>query len=417
VFQAIKDGFLPATDLVDWWARACDAADRFNSPGRFVTFYSYEWSGARAIGGDHNPILADRGPLPASADLNRLYRILEQMDRGDNLVIIPHVGGRIGNWAFHSPRVEMEAEVASVHGHFEWFGQQALQRGYKVGFMGAGDGHHGRPGYAVWQRFGRMQMRAPYGGKYRTYGVPGAITGAYADVLSRKGIMRAFRNRHVFATTGHRPLVDFRVNGAVMGSEIESASAPRIVVDVWGTADVVRIDVIRNDKRIHRWEGRALHARLELADTNAPQGDNYYYARIRQQDGELAWSSPIFVRYTGPDLNPAERASLPAWNDEGELADWLRDLPAMPKDYQPALQAELERLAPGRFKDLHQVEWVANARGNYAVFLAVDTKYDDRPVRIHFYPEFTEPRLHFTVGFADYGQVPDAGNVVFGSAK
>ena len=92
------------------------------------------------------------------------------------------------------------AEVASVHGHFEWFGQEALQRGYKVALMGAGDNHHGRPAYSIWHRAGRM------GFKKRNYGSPGAISGVYTHELTRRAVIKAFRQRRVFAAGTPEPV-------------------------------------------------------------------------------------------------------------------------------------------------------------------------------------------------------------------
>jgi len=36
----------------------------------------------------------------------------------------------------------------------------------------------------------------------------------------------------------------------------------------------------------------------QIADETAPAGDLAYWIRVRQEDGAVAWSSPIFVRLT-----------------------------------------------------------------------------------------------------------------------
>jgi hypothetical protein len=36
---------------------------------------------------------------------------------------------------------------------------------------------------------------------------------------------------------------------------------------------------------------------FEYVDREAPPGEHWYYVRIEQSDGELAWSSPIWVTY------------------------------------------------------------------------------------------------------------------------
>ena len=36
---------------------------------------------------------------------------------------------------------------------------------------------------------------------------------------------------------------------------------------------------------------------FNYADTAPPSGEAYYYVRVMQADGEMAWGSPAFVRY------------------------------------------------------------------------------------------------------------------------
>jgi hypothetical protein len=41
--------------------------------------------------------------------------------------------------------------------------------------------------------------------------------------------------------------------------------------------------------------GRAL--RFTYIDREAPAGEAWYYVRVEQQDGQLGWSSPIWVSF------------------------------------------------------------------------------------------------------------------------
>ena len=36
---------------------------------------------------------------------------------------------------------------------------------------------------------------------------------------------------------------------------------------------------------------------FSFRDTNAEAGSSYYYVRIQQEDGQMAWASPIWVDY------------------------------------------------------------------------------------------------------------------------
>ena len=54
--------------------------------------------------------------------------------RGKDVLLLPHVGGRYANLNWHDPELEPLIEVYSEWGEFEWFLQEALKKGYQVGF-------------------------------------------------------------------------------------------------------------------------------------------------------------------------------------------------------------------------------------------------------------------------------------------
>jgi len=39
------------------------------------------------------------------------------------------------------------------------------------------------------------------------------------------------------------------------------------------------------------------HVEFRYVDENPKKGENYYYVRVRQLNGQIAWSSPIWMRY------------------------------------------------------------------------------------------------------------------------
>jgi len=48
---------------------------------------------------------------------------------------------------------------------------------------------------------------------------------------------------------------------------------------------------------IYKTSSRKAVAELEYRDNDAGKGQHWYYVRVEQRDGELAWSSPIWARY------------------------------------------------------------------------------------------------------------------------
>ncbi|MBK7598280.1 MAG: hypothetical protein IPJ07_07030 [Acidobacteria bacterium] len=80
--------------------------------------------------------------------LPQLYEKLKAIDAVDNVLVIPHAH-QTGNWTYNDAEIERLVEIYSMHGSFEYFGQKFLQRGYRVGLIGASDNHTGHPGTAL----------------------------------------------------------------------------------------------------------------------------------------------------------------------------------------------------------------------------------------------------------------------------
>jgi hypothetical protein len=149
-----------------------------------------------------------------------------------------------------------------------------LDRGGRTGFVAGTDTHDGKPA---------------------------ARTAVLARELTRDAIFDALRHRRNYAVNGARIGLDFRINGQVMGSEIESTGAPRIALDVRGTDLIEEVAIVRNGKVLRAMQPRTRDFHFEEADADFPR-ESYYYVRVIQADEDEhgnrshAWSSPIWVR-------------------------------------------------------------------------------------------------------------------------
>jgi hypothetical protein len=377
-----------------WWRHQQEEVKRYDNPGKFAAILGYEWTEDTNLGGDHNVYHEDSdASLVCLPDLNDQYRALE--NRPGREIVIPHVGGRVANWAFHDSKLEPVLEISSMHGHFEWFAQEALARGYKLGFTGGSDGHLGLPGNDIWPQHGRAGLTR------RDYGVPSAITAVCARDLTRKSILDAICQRRCYATTGVRILLDFSMDGNPMGAEYSAPHPPKLTISASGTAPIARVEVIRNDKRLFDRKTSGLSVDLALTDEHPVPGVAYYYIRVTQADGEMAWSSPIWLTYTGKQT--ADSRTLDAWNAE----DSLPGKPSGGIDYTDSLLKHLAWRAPGRFSDVRQVGIVKNDRGSYALFYCRDKKWDNGPAHIRWYLGFPDERIRVDRGYRDFGVAPD----------
>ncbi|MEA3403153.1 MAG: CehA/McbA family metallohydrolase [Armatimonadota bacterium] len=272
-------------EVDDFWPIIQRLARQHNAPGRYVAFLAYEWGGWDLFGDKCVYFLDDDQPCFAANDpeSNRPDRLWESLPEGRAITIPHHVkfGGRT-DWSYFDPLMQPLAEVYSIWGIGEELGshciQQALARGYRFGFIASSDNHNGEPG-------------EPNNG----------IAALLADELTRESLFSSMQNRATYATTGRRILLSLTIDAgrarAHMGEEL---TAPRdqpreIAVRGAGTSDIVALELLRNNEPIEAMRGYAREMRIDYRDEDPPEGPTWYYARLTQRDGAMAWSSPIWV--------------------------------------------------------------------------------------------------------------------------
>jgi hypothetical protein len=126
---------------------------------------------------------------------------------------------------------------------------------------------------------------------------------AIAEAASREALLEAFRKRHTYAATDNIVL-DVRAGEHLMGDEFTSSEPVRLRVRAIGTGPIRRVVVIKNNGYVYETAPRDREVDFTWQDVNtpaqprqAPSSLHYYYVRLEQEDGQLAWSSPIWVRY------------------------------------------------------------------------------------------------------------------------
>jgi len=279
------------------WDRIKAAANQAYQPGRFVTFVAFEWTNWKY--GHRNVYYRDAdGPIfrsidPDSDTPEKLWKLIEPYNA---MTIAHHVGGGpiATNWSIPPGPKEWLVEISSIHGACEYYGcesciyrpvrgafvQDALARGYKLGIFGSGDNHDGHPG----------------NGSIGTT-VTGLL-GVYSTGLTREKIWNAFERRQVYGTSGPKIILNFRVADAPMGSEVtwdKSRGAIPIAIRAVACDEIDRVEIIRNGRIVFSKTGDGVFAQHLLEDDNPPEGESWYYAKIIQQDGQMAWSSPVWV--------------------------------------------------------------------------------------------------------------------------
>ena len=119
---------------------------------------------------------------------------------------------------------------------------------------------------------------------------------SYAGRLCRGAYPATLRQRHAYAATDNI-VVDVRLGEAIMGDEVTVSEPPVIRIAVRGTAPIDNIQIIKDNEYLYSRLPGARNVAFAFRDDTAEPGESYYYVRLQQTDGQMAWASPIWVDY------------------------------------------------------------------------------------------------------------------------
>lgn len=318
------------------WAETCRITREYNADGEMVAFLGYEWSGDTAVGGDRNVIfLDDDQPIRRSShsllsDVSDIDTDLPHVTDAHafyadkRAILVPHVGGRMSDLAYHSPELEPVIEIHSGHGTNEWFLFEALERGYVVGVTSGSDDIMCRPG-------------ANYPGLADGRNTRGGITAVYATELTRDALIEAIQARRTYASTGERIALWVEADGYPMGSAYSSAGPPRIHCDVTSLSGIERLELFRGAECIYSapvvdWSDR-LPNTLRVQWTGATERGTGGKSKLRW-DGEMEIEGGRFTRvrpyaFDGNSdalLEVSDRKvrwrSVTSWDNDGVVVEY-----------------------------------------------------------------------------------------------
>ena len=118
--------------------------------------------------------------------------------------------------------------------------------------------------------------------------------GVYVENFTREEIIAAFKARRSIAATD-KIFLEFSCDGKPMGSILAAAGKPQLSLAVNGTAHLQRVTLVRNESNLKIWTPNQRQFTTTFTDADPLPGENRYYLRIEQADGNMAWSSPVWV--------------------------------------------------------------------------------------------------------------------------
>jgi hypothetical protein len=304
-----------------WWLTQKQCAIYFHAP-TFLPLFTYERS-VPFPSGHRNVMFAERGirPLPrlsqgmgggqgmggmarnpllfgtpeqGSPDIKNLYAYLKRFDG----ICASHTSAtNMGtDWRDNDPEVEPVVEI--YQGHRQNYEEPNAPKAAKNAMDSIG-GY--QPAGYVWNAFGKgyrlgFQTSSDHISTHLSYAI------VFAENTSREAVLDAFKKRHSYGANDNI-LLDVRCGGHMMGDQFTQKSLPKLQISADGTAPIARVDIVRQVGRampayVYAAKPGGARVRMEWTDIAAQAGEvNMYYVRIMQEDGKLAWASPLWVRY------------------------------------------------------------------------------------------------------------------------
>lgn len=197
------------------------------------------------------------------------WSVYTNIDHTFENIIEIYQGSRESYEAVGAPQPAVATDSKSQFGKFSagtW--QNALRLGHRLGAYASSD---------------HRSVHISYGG-------------VYVKNFTRKGILDAMDQRLTVAATD-KIFMEFSCNDQPLGSALKSPGKPRLSWTVHGTAPIRRLTLIRNEKNYQVFEPNSKSISKTWTDPEPLSGENRYYLRIEQVDGNMGWTSPVWVTH------------------------------------------------------------------------------------------------------------------------
>jgi hypothetical protein len=241
--------------------------------GELLTFNSMSFGGA--IANDTKLLyesLRHSGgiAIPHTSATNTMGTDWRDNDPKLDPVLEIYQGARQNYEAKNAPRGIRDGEESKALGGFQEAGLvwNAWKKGYRIGVIASSDHYSTHIAYAM----------------------------VYTPEATRQAIFDAIKKRHTYGATDNI-ILEFRLGDRFMGDDFTATTPQAIHVKVRGTGVIEAIHLIRDAKYVYKVAPGKQEAAFDFMDPAAGPGQHWYYVRVEQRNGELAWSSPIWVEY------------------------------------------------------------------------------------------------------------------------
>lgn len=314
-----------AETSADVWKGIVQQVAEFNEENRFGALLGMQWVGEVGDEGVRQFLYSkDNKPILRANDgkSNSLKKIYKTHTPKDLLSIISYPMGKSTLYRFEqaAPEFERLVEIYNAWGSSECTAKEGNLRPIQGGRSGISETREGSVRQALNQGFrlgfvaGGFDDRGPYETCYESDQTQysAGLTAILAKEHTRSSLFEALQARSCYATTGAKIVVGFTIAGQGMGSELDTKSRPGLEFNRYmtgyalGTGPLSEIQIFRNGTLFKTLQPQKERIEFALDDAEplsqialeSPTTEFpfvYYYLRILQEDGQIAWSSPIWV--------------------------------------------------------------------------------------------------------------------------
>jgi hypothetical protein len=321
----------------DAWKKISSFVQEYNEDGRFTTFLGLQWFGDENEGLRQLIYWKDNKPLMRKKDSKYTHlKKIHKIHGPKEVLCIPTFTMAKGvetDFSEFSPELERVVEIYNAWGSSECLEKEGnlkpikcpSNKGYNETASGSireALGRNIRVGFVA----GGLDDRGIYEELFETDQVqytPG-MTAIVAIEQTRETLLQALYNRSCYATTGAQIVLGFAIASSQMGTELNTKNKPGLAFNrhitgyICATAPIKEVAIIRNGKVHHLMEPGKPNFDFEYDDSQhlsevvLPSPDErppfvYYYLRVVQEDGHIAWSSPIWIDLTESISPPAKK--------------------------------------------------------------------------------------------------------------
>ena len=249
------------------WKIISDKAEQYNKEDKFIALKGYEFQDEM----DYNVYLHRTHKLPLGKTWKDLIKQVKSNEPG--IILAAHHCPCPTDWRFPPHPNFRIIEIMNESSVFENWANLGLKKGHRGGFIGGSDDHGERPGR-------------------------NSCTGVWARSLSSDDIWNGLWHRRTIAATGIRPEIMFYMGKVTMGSETVNQSKREFTIFHSYKESPLLIMLIKNGLLICQKKVNLNRFVEKIEDTEHASNEpmDYYYVKFYYPDGNVAYTSPIWIR-------------------------------------------------------------------------------------------------------------------------